>query len=1279
MERNSLPENREKVVQFALVPTPHRNQQLFSDHYLNVLLPARPDWQALVAEAEPVLRDLQQLFAGYTPSEKEAQTEDDWIKPVLRRMGHTFEVQPSLETPDGTKTPDYVFYRDLAALNANKGQRLNEMVLRNRAVAIGDAKYWDRPLDVSLKRAGGDPFTNKNPSYQIAFYMQHSGLEWGILTNGRLWRLYCKETAHKLDRFYEVDLPALLQGGCAEDFLYFYAFFRRRAFGPGTLSLDEIHRASVDFARGVGNSLKSQVYEALRHVAQGFLDCRSNRLQPEPETLQTIYDNALIVLYRLLFILYAEARELLPVQENVGYRESYSLDSIKKLIQRDLAAQKVLLPTTATLWAHLQALFSIIDEGSLPLHVATFNGGLFDPERYPFLERCAVGDWHLLQAIDRLARVDGHFVDYRDLAERHLGTIYEGLLEFHLELAPPSNDGWTIELRTAKGERKASGSYYTPDYIVKYIVEETLGPMLRQAVASATTEPEKIQAVLNLKVLDPAMGSGHFPVEATEYIARFLIEQIEQPLTEMRGETELAYWKRRVAQSCIYGVDLNPLAVDLAKLSLWLTTVAKDRPLSFLDHHLRCGNSLAGAHLADLQSGMAGVKKGPRKRANAAQPTEAAQPALFDEESLRQAMNTAVDLMRLIETSPARNISEVKQQEQTYQEMRRQLSGKYEQLANLASATHFGVTIDQTYWKPLADYATGRIGIAPAQFDAWLQAATSVAQAYRFFHWELEFPEVFFDRHGHFKGPAGGFDVVIGNPPYVRQEELTAFKPYFATAYPETYDGVADLYVYFYQQGLRLTRAGGRMSYIVTNKWMRAGYGQPLRTFFAQTGALERIIDFGHAPIFEEADVFPCILILDKPGTQGEQSERPVQVLTFPRGDLSQVIEKKSLGSYVQAHSHTRAHRRFSTAAWNLETSVVDDLLVKIRRVGVPLAEFARVKPFYGIKTGLNEAFLIDAPTRDRLVREDPRCADMIKPSLRGQDIKRWSPEWANVWMIALKSSGDHSWPWSDAADSAVAEERFQQTFPSLYRYLKPMEDRLRVRQDQGRYWWELRACAYYDIFEQPKILYQEIQFHPAYCIDRKGLFSNNKAFFLARADVYLLAILNSPLMWWHNWRYLPHMKDEALSPVGECMKMLPIAVPSDAIHMKAEQAVTRLIEITRAEQETRQLLLDWLRFEFEVQEPGKRLENPTELDMQAFLEEVRKRRPKTAKRLTPSALRAIQAGYTEQMVPLQQRKTESATLERRISELINAAYGLTPEEVALLWETAPARMPFKP
>jgi len=1270
----------DKVIQLPLAPSPHRNQQLFSDHYLNAILPRREGWQMLVMEAEPVMRELQRILADYTPSDKEAQLEDDLVKPVLRQLKHTFEVQPSLETPDGTKAPDYVFYRNQAALLANKGKKLNEVRLQGRAFAVGDAKYWDRPLDVSLKSLGGDPFTNKNPSYQISFYMQHSGLEWGILTNGRLWRLYHKESAHKLDHFYEVNLPELLRANDVNTFLYFYAFFRRQAFEPGDLSIEAIRLASADYARAVGDSLKAQVYEALRHVAQGFLDYRPNTLQPDPNTLKAIYDNALIVLYRLLFILYAEARELLPVRENPGYRESYSLDRMKKEIQKNLAARKLLLPNTATLWPQLKVLFSILDEGSPPLSVATFNGGLFDPKRHPFLEQYAVGDQHLQQAIDHLARVGGQFVDYRDLAERHLGTIYEGLLEFHLEKIDPPDHGWTIDLKTEKGERKATGSYYTPDYIVKYIVEETLGPVLGKAAADAVTEQEKIAAILNVKVLDPAMGSGHFPVEATEYIARFLVEHIEQPPTDAGGEADLAYWKRRVAQSCIYGVDLNPLAVDLAKLSLWLVTVAKNRPLSFLDHHLRCGNSLIGAHLADLRIGTVGGRKSSSKKVppTLVQGVDMAQPMLFDDESLRQAMTSAVDMMWSIESSPAQTVAEVKEQEQTYANLRQKLTDKYGMLANLVGATHFGLAINPALWKPLADYATGRVSIAPPQFDTWLQTAAAFSAQYRFFHWELEFPEVFFDRHGQLKGAAAGFEVVIGNPPYVRQEELSQFKPYFAAAYPETYHGVADLYVYFYQQGLRLIRVGGRMSYIVTNKWMRAGYGEPLRAFFAKEGALERIVDFGHAPIFEDADVFPCILVLEKPMPQLEQfrqSERQVQVLHFPRAELDQATRNKgSLGRYIQEHSHSLLHSRFGSTAWNLESSAVDDLLVKIRRMGVPLTEFAGVKPYRGALTGYNEAFLIDTPTRDRLIHSDPRSTEIIKPYLRGQDIKRWSPEWAGLWMIFTRRGTDID------------------TYPAIKQHLLQFRERLEPKpknwvgedwpgRKPGSYqWYELQDTVdFWQLFERPKIIWKDLSTYSEFSFDSSGLFTNDLCFILTDDDKWLLAILNSPLMWYYLHRVTIHAINETLRLKNLYMESLPIAPASEASRAEAERVVEQIIVMTQEKKQDRLLMLDWLRTEFEVQIPGTHLENFAALDVHAFIEEVRKRRSKKAGRLTPAALKDLQASYAEQIVPIQQRKAEVAILERKLSDLVNAAYGLTPEEVALLWATAPPRMPLSP
>ena len=194
--------------------------------------------------------------------------------------------------------------------------------------------------------------------------------------------------------------------------------------------------------------------------------------------------------------------------------------------------------------------------------------------------------------------------------------------------------------------------------------------------------------------------------------------------------------------------------------------------------------------------------------------------------------------------------------------------------------------------------------------------------------------------------------------------------------------------------------------------------------------------------------------------------------------------------------------------------------------------------------------------------------------------------------------------------------------------------------------------------------------------MDRSGTLINDKGFMLVKDDPYLVAVLNSPLMWWHNWRYLGHMKDEALNPAGVLMKELPIAVPTDQILGEVDPAVARLTVLTAAGRQARRNLLDWLASEFGVLTPGQRLEELGGLSKEDFVAEVRKRLPGKSARLTPATLRALRDGYAETATPLHAGMAEAATLERRLSALVNAAYGLTPEEDALLWETAPPRMP---
>jgi hypothetical protein len=535
--------------------------------------------------------------------------------------------------------------------------------------------------------------------------------------------------------------------------------------------------------------------------------------------------------------------------------------------------------------------------------------------------------------------------------------------------------------------------------------------------------------------------------------------------------------------------------------------------------------------------------------------------------------------------------------------------------------------------------------------------------------WQAAFPEVFSPRPLAGKGPGvraavGGFDVVVANPPYVRQELLSPIKPYLESAY-RAYHGMADLYVYFYELGLRLLKPGGLLSYVVTNKWMKAGYAEPLRRFFDENAWIESVVDFGHAKqIFEEVDVFPSIIVARRP--TDAPKPQTARLCTIPREQL----RIDDLSRQIDGEGVELPLSQLGADAWQLESTGVNALVAKIKVNGIPLVEFAGVKPYRGVVTGCNDAFLIDAATRKAMVSADPNCDEIIKPYLRGQDVDRWCADWVGLWMVFARRG--------------IAIERF----PSVRRHLEGYRQKLEPKpkdwqgsewpgRKAGTYkWYEIQdSIEYWAEFGRPKIVYQEIQFHPCYAFDSVGLYGNNKTFFIASSDLYLLAVLNSPLAWWHNWRYLPHMKDEALSPVGFLMESLPIARPSDLIRSKIEAAVNRVIDITRQQRETRRTLLDWLKVEHDIAKPTTKVQSPADLDCDSFVAEVRKIRGKK-RPLSAAGLANLRNEYARSIEPARALAAEALTLENQISDLVNQAYGLTPEEVALMWQTAPPRMP---
>ncbi|HET9999400.1 MAG TPA: N-6 DNA methylase, partial [Ktedonobacteraceae bacterium] len=648
-----------------------------------------------------------------------------------------------------------------------------------------------------------------------------------------------------------------------------------------------------------------------------------------------------------------------------------------------------------------------------------------------------------------------------------------------------------VYLVNDRGERKLTGSYYTPDYIVKYMVDETVKPVLDAAVAHAQSDAQRIAAVLSINVLDPSMGSGHFPVEVTEYIARYLVglgiqpeESAETPGTRgttTTGETDLTYWKRRVAQQCIYGVDLNPLAVELAKLSLWLITAAKDRPLSFLDHHLRTGNALIGAWLEDVAAGQHPRARQAQRRAQEAQETrkESGQMTLelFDE-AFQQTTRGALDSIVAIEENPGVTIKDVKAQEAAYAALRQQFIERYQRLANLGTALYYDLPV----------------------------GPDTIAERKRFFHWELEFPNIFFDSQGQPLGERAGFDVVISNPPYVRQEKLGPDKPFFQDRY-EIYHSVADLFVYFFAQGLRLLCKGGRLAYISSNAWLRANYATSLRQYLRTQTTVDTIIDLGDNRVFADApDMTPAIQVVRKINAT---NEHVAHAAVFARNEGINSFRDQLAGKLFAFSVYDQPD-----TGWQLASSSLRGLFAKLLAGGKSLDQVIDGQTYRGVLTGLNEAFIINQATRDHLVKDDPPCAAIIKPMLRGEDLRPWYQENEGRWLICLPNGWTKETYPDVEPTEALMWKKFATHHPGLAAYLIPFAEAARKRVDKGQFWWELRPCDYYDAFEKPKIFWAPIGKFPRFSWDERGQFINNSAFFLMPTDISLLGILQSRISW---------------------------------------------------------------------------------------------------------------------------------------------------------------------
>lgn len=564
-----------------------------------------------------------------------------------------------------------------------------------------------------------------------------------------------------------------------------------------------------------------------------------------------------------------------------------------------------------------------------------------------------------------------------------LGQVYEQFLGKVIRLTT----GHRAIVEDKPEVKKAGGIYYTPTYIVEYIVKNTVGKLL---------DGKNPKQAAKLRILDPGCGSGSFLINAYQNLLDwhrdwYIKDGAKKWAT---GRSPVLYqgyggdWRlttterKRILLNNIYGVDIDSQAVEVTKLSLLLKVLEgeneetlnrqfklfHERALPDLGSNIKCGNSLIGSDFYKNQ-----------------------QMSLLDDEE------------------------------------------RY------------------------------RINV---------------------FDWEAEFPEIM---------KLGGFDAVIGNPPYVRQEMLFEFKEYFQRHY-KVYHGVADLYVYFIERSFSLLKPAGQFGMIIANKWMRTNYGKPLRQWIKQY-CIQEVIDFGALSVFERATTYPCILRLSKnpPATN------------FP-ATLVKTLMFADLQDYVLKYSYIVDQQSLADVGWSLSDKSSYKLLEMLRSKGVPLVEYVQWQIYYGIKTGLNEAFVTDVEMKQKLITEDSRSSELIKPFLVGRDIKRYKTPTSDKFLIFTRRGVDI------------------ERYPAIRNHLLKYKDRLMPKpkdwkgvewkgRKPGPYqWYEIQDTVdYHSEFEKPKILWPGISSEIcAFALDESDYFGNDNTHLIISDDLYLLGILNS-------------------------------------------------------------------------------------------------------------------------------------------------------------------------
>jgi hypothetical protein len=832
------------------------NGKLFTRDFLSDGITETAAWLELPADAYAEFRrDAAAIFDKVQAEAKlnEAATESEIIFPLLRLLGwNDYLPQQNLSKKGRENVPDTLLLPKAEAKAKALAEKKDDQRYRH-GVAILEAKRWQRPLDRLGRREDKEEDT---PSSQIILYLRRAAVasdgavRWGILTNGRYWRLYWEGARSLSEDFIEFDVAALVGMPGVQlsrldeairiprhDLKVFFVLFRRESFlsQPYDVASRTFHEIAIDegrhWERRVSQNLGNVVFEDVFPELVTKLAERDPQAPPEPagDYLEEIRRAALTFLYRLLFVYYAEDRNLLPVHD-ADY-ENYSLRRIREDVARSIGRRHVFSETQTRYCSELKELYAAVAKGDHSIGLPPYNGGLFEAAAHPLLDRVDLPDAVVAPLIDKLSRHRDEdntpkWINYRDLSVQHLGSIYERLLEFSVV----REESDRLSIRPNIFARKGSGSYYTHEDLVQLIIRRTVGPLVEDCSAGFRDEVKQLKAargpkkerlarlakmdaaarILDLKICDPAIGSGHFLVALVDYLADQVLAEMASAKNAVDWATaadpyisplagriadirdrilhaaQTEHWnidpaqlddrhivRRMILKRVIYGVDKNEMAVELAKVALWLHTFTVGAPLSFLDHHLRCGDSLFGEWTSTVRDEI-------ERRGGLFQP------------SSRAAIAAATKTFLLVSDLTDADIAEVKTSSSLFEQAAETLE-PLRRLMDFWQAVHWRESAEQTgeekgdlkktigavvggvFGDPIRVVMNGEVKSRNGKAadlenraNAFLASARALAAREKFLHWEVAFPDVW-QANGN-GGTVGGFDAVIGNPPWDRMK-----------------------------------------------------------------------------------------------------------------------------------------------------------------------------------------------------------------------------------------------------------------------------------------------------------------------------------------------------------------------------------------------------------------------------------------------------------------------------------------------------------------------------